>query len=152
LWYVPLWLLVLSGVLILWNKLASRQLTILAVSGLVVNILLISSWRCWHGGGSYGARLLADSVPFLGILFILAVAAFVEMKRGKMKTALSVLGIVLVAASVLVNSIGACMRTSWMWNWKPENIDLHQERLWHWNDPQCLRFKVPEDSENAKGN
>jgi len=144
--YVPLWLTVLSGVIILWDKLVSRQLTILAVGGLIMNILLISSWSCWHGGFSYGTRLLTDSVPFLGILFIFVVAAFTKMNQGRMKNVLSVLGIALIAVSILINGIGACMRTAWLWNSKPGNIDLQQERLWDWSDPQFLRFKSPKDS------
>lgn len=139
--YVPLWLIVLAGVIILWRKLVYHQLTILALIGLVMNILLISSWNNWHGGFSYGARLLTDSVPFLGILFIFVVAAFIKMNRGMMKNVLSVLGIALIIVSVWVNGVGACMRTTWLWNSTPGIIDLQQERLWDWSDPQFLRLK-----------
>ena len=106
---------------------------LLAYSGVAIAVWLIagSAFFSWWAGWVYGPRYAVDVMPLWCMLLARSRSLF-ERRRGQ------VLAAVLAAYSLAVQAVGAfCYPAGW--NWEPENVDLHPERLWNWRDTQILR-------------
>jgi hypothetical protein len=110
----------------------SRLEFFLAVS-IVLQILVTSGWENWWGGHSFGYRLLIETVPALTILLARAWERFVARRR--LLTASFAL---LALLSVCVHFLGAFYYPSGF-NWDPNLIDQHPERLWRIRGTEILR-------------
>lgn len=96
LWYAPPLLLAVAG----WGALARRRPE---VAGLVAAVaagplLLASVYYQWHGGGSWGPRLLLPVLP----VALLGAGEVLERARGRSRSALALSGVAAAAGGVVV--------------------------------------------------
>jgi hypothetical protein len=95
----------------------------LSISTLLL-VLMYSKWGMWWGGWTFGYRLLTELVPAM-ILFL---ALFWEesiSRRFPLRMAFGSL----LALSLFTHFLGAVCYPS-DFNYSPDNIDRHPERLW----------------------
>lgn len=144
-WYFPLGLLAVAGVVVLVRGGRFTRLWQALCVIPVVHWVVISAFKHWWGGDSYGPRLFADMVPVLTVLAMPAVGWLVERAPPR-RTVPRRRHQVAVAATVVagvfglaVNAQGAVLRSAWCWNSEPTNVDTNPSRLWDWSDPQFLR-------------
>ncbi len=121
--------------------LPKRRLAVLGITVIASIIAVLASSRIWWGGWSYGPRDLGDIVPWLVLLAILGMRAFLDDPRLTMHecSALISAGILLAAISVAMNAPGALSPSALSWNAVP-NVDDHPDRLWDWQHPQWLAW------------
>ncbi len=92
--------------------------------------LFLACWPAWHGGYSYGPRMMSDPLPFL-VLYL--APAWDTMARRAALPAMA--GFVfLLTISCAIHARGATDWDVWRWNVRP---DL-EARLWDWRDLQIL--------------
>jgi len=121
-----------------WKVLPERRLAILALVIVGIHLVMLSSWITWWGGGSYGPRLLLEAVPWLVLLAILGLRAFLENdhlpeRRHLMMGSIATL---ILIASIAINAPGALAANSI--NWRSDLDGRHLGPLWDWHDPQFL--------------
>jgi hypothetical protein len=133
-----------------------RALFGVAAVACTLQLLLVSSWKIWWGGHSYGPRLLADVVPWLALLAIAAVTArrcghahHVRASGLVARSAEFAVAGALLGLSIWINWRGAnSVDTAW-WNALPVSVDVNPGRVWDWSQPQFLAGLLPE-SDAAK--
>ena len=143
--YVPV-LIVIGYLLVRYRSTSTRRLVNLAAAVVIAHVLLIATFAEWHGGGSYGPRLLTDVVPWFALLGMLAVEARLRWRAAKpaqdtlwhrrieMGTAAVVL-----ACSITVNAMGAISRGTEIWNgFQALAVDQWYRNLWDWRHPQFM--------------
>ena len=115
----------------------------------VLHWIVISAFKHWWGGDSFGPRFFTDLMP---IFVVLALPA-VEVVAGRLspgigdrpplshrfRTALVTFTIVALVWSFVVNAQGAVLRSAFCWNSVPTSVDTQPSRLWQWNDAQFDR-------------
>jgi hypothetical protein len=96
LWYAPPLLLAIVG----WRALARRRCDVagLALAVGAGPLLLASVYYQWHGGGSWGPRLLLPILP----VALLGAGEVLERARRGMRSALVATGVVAVAGGLVV--------------------------------------------------
>ena len=143
--YVPA-LMIVGYLLVRYYSTSMRGLVNLAVAVVGSHLLFIGTFANWHGGGSYGPRLLTDLVPWFGLLGMLAVKARCRwhdvnpardpLFRRRVETAAAA---VLLACSVMVNGLGAISIRTEMWGYvEATNYNQWLRNLWDWRHPQFM--------------
>lgn len=80
----------------------------------------------WYGGWTYGPRFLTDAAPFLAVL---AIGPLVTLFRSRGALRLGpALAVLLVAASIFAQAVGAFCYEPAIWNAKPVPIDEDPRR------------------------
>ncbi len=124
-----------------WRELPERRLVVLAIVVCASTIMTHLSWPIWWGGWSYGPRALAAVVPWLVVLTILGLRAFLDdprMTARKYRIMIST-AMALLLVSVAMNAPGALSSSAMDWN-ALRHIDEHAERLWDWQHPPFLAW------------
>jgi hypothetical protein len=98
--------------------------------------LLISKYTVWWGGHCFGPRYWTDAIP----LFAIVLACGLDWSYERCRPAAMAFALA-IGASIAVQAIGAFYYPS-SWNVKPENVDLHHERLWDWRDTEVTRCLI----------
>lgn len=126
------------------RTLPSVPLTVLGIVNVLALGVLVTGFRHWWGGHSYGPRLLTDAVPWLVLLGILGIAGMLragadgtERPRSRRRVELAVGGALLVLC-VAIHARGALSWDTVLWNYFPIDVDRRPQRLWDWRDPQML--------------
>src|SRR6185436_12328064 len=108
--YVPVVVFVAYLVIRYRRTLPSVALTALGAANVVALVALMSGWRMWWGGHSYGPRLLTECVPWLVLLAVMGVGAMrnasAHVSRGRRRLEL-VVGAVLLVSSIAIHARGA---------------------------------------------
>jgi hypothetical protein len=91
LWH-PVLLFAACGLVLLYRR--NRAIACLLSLGFAMQVYLISAWYGWFGGAAFGARMLASSLPALG----LGLAALIEwaVNRGALRIVCILAGCILV--------------------------------------------------------
>jgi len=107
----------------------------------VLHLCLISAFKQWWGGDSYGPRFLTDMMPFFVVLALPAVERLARPAQlsSSRRAWLVSMTAGLVLWSTFVQAQGATLRSAWCWNAEPVNVNLHPSHIWAWSDPQFLR-------------
>jgi hypothetical protein len=165
--FCPLVVLSVAGVVVRWR---AGELTAFWKALAVLPVLhwiVISAFKHWWGGDSYGPRFFTDLVPVFVVLALPAVEVLAgwlapaaaetgpEVETGaevgagvgpagggarlRWRRALVALTIVALVWSVGVEAQGAILRSAWCWNNEPVDVDAHPSNLWNWSDPQFAR-------------
>jgi hypothetical protein len=163
--FCPLVVLSVTGVVVRWR---AGELTAFWKALAVIPILhwvVISAFKHWWGGDSYGPRFFTDLVPVFVVLALPAVEVLARWlapsrdrpapadtddvmdagtpgragPRLRWRRALVTLTVVALVWSVGVNAQGAILRSAWCWNNEPTSVDAHPSKLWDWSDPQFAR-------------
>lgn len=119
------------------HSLPLPRMLVPALVAVVGQLALIAAFPLWHGGHSYGPRYLTPLVPWLVLLATLGLRALLDCGARGRRIELCA-GALLLACSVIVQARGAWVRETWMWNFEPDNVSLHPERVWSWRQPQVL--------------
>jgi hypothetical protein len=138
LFFVPLVVLSVAGVWLQvrhgWRSSLWQAFAIIPVAHWV----LISTFKHWWGGDSYGPRFFTDMMPFFFVLALPAVDHLATVEFGAKKWAAGAT-VVLLVWSVGVHAQGAVLRSAWCWNNEPVDVDTRPSHVWAWSDPQFLR-------------
>lgn len=135
--FSPVLLLALPGFYLAFRTRDDRPLGFALLAAVVVHWIVVSRFPHWWGGHSFGPRFMSDILPFLmvALAFTLQRAEALEAPRFGIVLATFV---TLSMISVAIHSQGAIKGAGSRWNYIPNNIDRHPERLWDWHDPQFL--------------
>jgi len=142
--YVPtiLFLIYLLGRYRPW--LQYRPLAFTAGIACALHVLAVAGFDHWWAGWSYGPRLLTDMLPWLVLLAVIAVSAWLGSEASARARHVEVAACaVLVGFAVMVHAGGALSQKSMRWNESPNNIDFAPQRNWDWRDPQFLAWALP---------
>jgi len=166
--FCPLVILSVIGVVVRWR---AGELTAFWKALAVIPVahwIVISAFKHWWGGDSFGPRFFTDLMPVFVVLALPAIevvarwvapshpstrrdpASSTEVSsddtdsttapaRLRWRRALVALVIAGLVWSVAVNAQGAILRSAWCWNNEPTNVDVHPSKLWDWGDPQFAR-------------
>ena len=100
-----------------------------------LTLLLYSRWRMWWGGWCFGYRMLIELLPPL--MFFLAQACQAWEAHGARR--LIRWGFIALALlSIFVQFLGAFYYPGGF-NWTPDNVDFHPQRLWQVKDSELAR-------------
>lgn len=136
--YSPVLLLAVPGMVLALRQRTDRWLHLGMVVIIIAHWLVVSRFRHWWGGFSYGPRLMTDIMPLI-VWFIPFALPLQDRLTGAWRTAaVSTVG-VLTAVSVWMHAQGAWSGHVYTWNETPVDIDHSPERLWSWSDPPFLR-------------
>jgi hypothetical protein len=122
---VPIFALVLWTVVRRWQWIPDKVLATVALGVCLAHWQLVSLFRNWIGGQSFGPRLMSDIVPWLFLLAVFALVAVEEaaaVGRFRWSPLKRVVVVTLVVASLFVNTRGAtsmeAQRGAGIWNWR----------------------------------
>jgi hypothetical protein len=139
-------LLVFSPVLLfsfvgIFHKLRGRAWTALdttLLAAIVLHWVVVSSWRGWVAGQSFGPRLFSDVLPYFAYFLIPVPSWLAGAKRLVRSAGYAVLaGLILISFGI--NYRGANSWATDAWNYVPSGISEDSPRLWDWHDLQFLR-------------
>jgi hypothetical protein len=123
--YVPLCVLVLWVLFRRWSWIPDKALAVTALGICFAHWQLVSLFRNWWGGQSFGPRLMSDVIPWLFVLAVLGVAAVRRAAAAGefLWTPVKRVAVTLiVAASIFINTRGAvsseAQRGAGIWNWR----------------------------------
>jgi hypothetical protein len=139
--YDPLLVLAVIGVVMRKRSGSLRDLDLLMIGAIVGQWIVVAAYGS-TGGATYGPRLMLDIVPFLAVLSVPAVSAFVDALRGPSPFWRSTLAVVVTIALVwglFINGTGAVFRDGYCWSAYPVTVDSHPSRVWDWSNTQFLR-------------
>jgi hypothetical protein len=150
--YVPLVLVSAAGLVTLFRARQLDPLWIAFAAIPVVHWLVISGFKHWWAGDSYGPRLFTDLMPIFTVLALPAVDRLAEWREERRNPDVRfprdhvvlqrfASGFVAVAIlwSFAVHAQGAVLRSSWCWNNEPTDVDKNPAKVWSWSDPQFAR-------------
>jgi hypothetical protein len=131
--FSPVFLLALAGM----RQARRFPLAAWAAGAILLHWLLLSIYRGWMGGHSYGPRYMSDVTPH----FVYLLLPFLDRisAPGPHRAVLTAAFVVLSSWSVLVHQQGAMRWETMEWNVCPADIGSQTWRLWDWRDPQFLR-------------
>ena len=136
-WFVPT--VVLVAYLLARYRPPNGPLLRLGLVTIAAHALLQAWNHQWHGGYTYGPRMLVELVPFLALLAALGLAARRDAPAGaRVRRAEAAWAALLVAAAVAMHARGAWSQRAWQWNSSPTTIDADPSRVWDWHEPQML--------------
>jgi hypothetical protein len=139
--YVPIVLFVLWLLVRYAGALRHRRLLALAGAVIVAHFVVISGFVMWHAGMAYGPRYTTSIVPWLFLLAVLGVRAMLD--HGPAPRAALAAGAVLAVLSIAIQSRGAFVLATWLWNTQPP-IETHaDEKVWDWRSPQFAARSTP---------
>jgi hypothetical protein len=147
--FCPLVVLSVIGVVVRWR---AGELTAFWKALAVIPVLhwiVISAFKHWWGGDSFGPRFFTDMMP----IFVALALPAVEVVAGRLaagtgdrpplshrfRRALVIFTIVALVWGFVVEAQGAVLRSAFCWNSVPTAVDTHPSRLWQWNDAQFDR-------------
>ena len=133
--YSPILACSFVGMATVWMKSGHILLKYLSLA-VFFFIILTAKWGMWWGGHSYGPRLLADITPIL-CLYLYPPFTWSETKVF-FKSAFIAAFIGLSALSMGFHALGVFADGSW--NFNPNNVDEHPERLWSWADAPPIYY------------
>lgn len=106
-----------------------RYLTV----GFILTLICYSFWERWSGGHCFGYRYLSEFIPVLIIFLAKSWDRYIAPRR-----IVKVMFGILFAAAVYIHFLGAFIYPSGF-DYIPNNIDFHPERLWHVYDTEIIR-------------
>lgn len=146
--YSPILLVVIYTLVRGRRRLPDRPLALLALAVIAMHWLLVSSHAPWWGGYGYGARLMADVVPWLVVLGALGQAARLRDPRSWSRFGVGC-AVALLALSIVLNGIGAISRRATEWNDHQSEPDF-EARLWRFDDaPFLAPLRAPNDDPSS---
>jgi hypothetical protein len=164
--FCPLVVLSVAGVMVRWR---AGELTAFWKALAVIPVLhwiVISAFKHWWGGDSFGPRFFTDLMPVFVVLALPAVevlAGWMAPSRAqparvypapegspeaipvappprlRWRRVVVALAVVALVWSFAVNAQGAMLRSAWCWNNEPTDVDTHTAKLWDWSDAQFDR-------------
>lgn len=136
--YSPIFLITFVGSVLRWRFVLKNQLAIFLGIWFLTQLILLSSWYMWWGGGSFGYRLLTDILPALVYLSLLVWSNMWQSSERYYRHTVRFILPVLALFSIWVHVIqGANNPATLGWHLHP-NKDHHPEFFWDYRFPQFL--------------
>ena len=136
--YVPILIFVFYLLIRYWKSLPFKQLVVLSLAIVMLQIFTIALWPVWWGGYSYGPRLLTDAIPWLALLAILGTAGrLLSTPSAKFNSSEAITALALLVLSIAINGRGALAWPTATWHIVVD-IDSHPSRAWDWSYPQFM--------------
>jgi hypothetical protein len=148
--FSPVVVLAAAGILTQIRRRALDGLDVALLAVLCSHFAVVSLFREWWAGHSFGPRYATDVLPVLAWFSMPAVVALSGLRGRRRGVALAVTGL-LVAWSFLVHLRAATTWDVWAWNGTPVSVDERPERAWDWSDLQILRGLRREPSTATSG-
>jgi hypothetical protein len=135
--FQPFLILILLAVTLYLKQLWRNPLYWLAASWIVLDILMVSQWPMWWGGGSFGSRLLVESFPAWVILTGLV---FSQVRIGEAhRTILTICFGLLLCLGIFINSYqGLYNWSTWEWNTFRNSDGEDSKYNYDWRFPQAF--------------
>ena len=102
------------------------------LSFFVLGLILISFWKSWWGGHSWGGRLASD-IAISGIIL----CSYVYHFRKGLVTKIFILSLAVI--SIFSQAIGVFYNPTGIWDSYPSNVDTNPARLWSLKDNPIFR-------------
>jgi hypothetical protein len=115
------------------SRIPARSAARWVVTGLVPYLLVLSCYRVWWAGHTFGPRYWTDATPALAIV-LAAGLSWCGSRARPLRAAFALL----VVWSVGVQLLGVTIYPSG-WNLDPTNVDRDHARLWDWRDTELRR-------------
>jgi hypothetical protein len=126
------------------RRLPLPALAAVAAASIGGHLLLLAFFPAWWGGHGYGPRYMTGLVPWFALLAILGLRARLDRAdEPRLRRWEAVAGGLLLAASVALHARGSTALETSAWNYSPDDVDQHPDRLWDWGHPQGLAGLVP---------
>jgi hypothetical protein len=145
--FVPVLLVVLCLAVRYRAFLSNPRLVLVAAAASGLHLIVVSAYRYWWAGHSFGPRFMMDVLPWLVLLGIYGLearqrarATAPPARAGLRERTAAMAAALLCAVSVMVHGGGAIAEAPARWNQIPADVDQHPERLWQWTDSQALAF------------
>lgn len=136
--YSPLFIFTLLGIWIAIKQ-KNKILIFFAISS-VIYISFLAKWSDWHGGWSYGPRMLTDLTPFLTIL----ISPILTYKKYWRKNQIKIVFSLLLTTSVFIHLLGVSVANFSWYSLQTKNLTLNQAHqakfLWNWDLPEIYYF------------
>lgn len=139
--YSPFLVAALVALTLRWRRWANPPLVVLALTATLAQALLLALYPTWHGGHSYGARLMTDTLPATAVW---AAAALAAARTGPAQLALPVRALAWLSTAALlglggfIHWRGASTPVVFRWNVWPYDMNLRPNRVLDWRQPQFL--------------
>lgn len=136
--YSPVLIFSLIGFVLALRDKNKKITNVYIISGLVVFIhtLVISFWKHWYGGWSFGYRMSSDVIPFMVLMIVPFLQSSWYMKYRKLFMSLLIISIIIqVLAFIFYDGIwhAAYDRgfhdTSWLWSIKDSEFVFNIRRI-----------------------
>jgi hypothetical protein len=137
LWFTPSLFVACCVPLLVWRDRAAFIASIVAVAAVVAAVLTVGNFDHWWGGGSFGPRILQFALPATALLALLLVRE-ASLRGGRERIVILALCGAIAGWEGFVHINGVASPRGWEWNGRPVNVDVAQQRLWDWSDPQFL--------------
>jgi hypothetical protein len=135
--YQPFLVLIFIASIFALKKLWKNSLFWFSVSWIVLDLLLVSRWSIWWGGGSFGSRLLVESLP--GCVILTAVVWEQMSALGKTIVPFALSFGMLFGVSIFINSYqGLYNWSTWEWNGMRHSLGRDPKNNYDWRYPQFL--------------
>ena len=115
------------------GKLTRGSLPRWMLAALIPELLVLSKYTVWWGGGSFGPRYWTDAAPLFAI--VLGCALIWAKERSRL---VSILLVAAIVWSIAIQAVGAFCYPS-TWAFLPTDIDLDHQRFWDWRDAEVVR-------------
>jgi len=135
--FSPVLLLALPGFYLALRTRDDRPLGLALLVAVLTHWIVVSRFPHWWGGHSFGPRFMSDILPFLLVALAFTIQRAEAFRQPRFGIVLATF-VTLSVISVAIHSQGAIHSAGSRWNYVPNNIDRHPERLWDWHDPQVL--------------
>ncbi len=136
--FSPVLLFSLYGAAVKYRRGGFGTLDIALSVIILTHWILVSSFRNWWGGHSYGPRYFSDMLPYF-VYFLLPAIEALRTLRGRRALVARAAFALSVTLSFAIHFRGANRGAVYTWNVRPANVDNQPHRLWDWSDPQFLR-------------
>ena len=104
----------------------------------LIHWVTISRFPHWWAGHSYGPRFFALMLPYLLLLLLPALQGIQNITNKPLKISLAGLFALCTVWGGFVQLRGVTQQSVHDWNSYEPNVDLHPEKLWHWDNMQIF--------------
>lgn len=137
--YSPFLLLFMINAKDTYNIFKNNRSLMIIVGYIIVHLITISNFPHWWAGGSYGPRLMLDTLPAIFLLFVILLKYTYHNGSVVKKRFLSLFLMMFVPVSIYFNVMQGLYNeySGFLWNDDP-NVDQYPEYLFDWEYPQFL--------------
>jgi hypothetical protein len=136
--FSPVLIFAISGFWLAVRDRDERPLHLAFALVIVLHWVLVSNFKPWWGGFSFGPRIMTDVLPFLAYFLAFTLQWCISAYSWRRATAATCIA-GLAAVSVFIHAQGALRWGPHEWNWLPVGVDDQPARIWDWNDLQFAR-------------
>lgn len=138
--YSPLFLFTLIGIYLAIQQ-KNKILIFFAIFS-IIYLSFIAKWSDWHGGWSYGPRMLTDLTPFLTIL----ISPTLTYKKYWQKFQFKIVFGLLFIISIFIHFLGVSVADFSWYRLQTLNLTLDQSHkakfLWNWDLPEIYYYYI----------